>query len=103
MNKKGKTAVFMLIATLFNLVLLVVFFLLLFILLFALLPSVFPSVMDISAMSFILPLLWFGGSIFLSFFTYSKIVKWAVVKFDLENQLDPIFTSKKYRRKEKGE
>ena len=102
MNKKGKTAVFMIVATLLTLVLLIVFFVLLFILLFALLPSVFPQVMEMQSMSFILPLIWFAGSIFLSFFVYSKLIKWASARFDLENKLAPIFTPKKYR-KERGE
>lgn len=102
MNKKGKTVVFMILATVFNLLLLLIFFLLLFLLLFALLPSLVPQVMEMPSMSFILPLLWFAGSIFLSFFTYSKIIKWASAKFNLEDKLDPIFTPKKYRRT-KGE
>ena len=102
MNKKGKTAIFMVVATLLNLVLLLIFFILLFMILFGLLPSTIPAIMDIQAMSFLLPLLWFAGSIFLSFFVYSKLIKWATKKFDLENKLDPIFTPKRYR-KEKGE
>ncbi len=102
LNKKGKTVVFMIIATLLNLVLLAVFFLLLFAFLFGLLPTLVPAVMEIPAMSFVLPLLWFGGAIFLSFLVYSRLIRWATVKFDLENKLDPIFTPKKNRR-ERGE
>ena len=98
MNKKGKTVVFMLIATLGNLVLLAFFFLLLFVILFGLLPSVIPSVMEAPIMSFVLPLVWLGGSVVLSFIIYSKIIKWTTVRFDLEDKLDPIFTPKKNRR-----
>ena len=98
MNKKGKTVVFMILATILNLILLGVFFLLLFLILFGLIPSLIPSVMEISAMSFVLPLLWFGGSIFLSFFVYSKIIKWVSAKYDLEDKLDPIITPKRNRR-----
>ena len=52
MNKKGKTAIFMVVATLLNLVLLLIFFILLFMILFGLLPSAIPAIMDIQAMSF---------------------------------------------------
>lgn len=102
MNKKGKTVVFMIVATLVNLLLLVIFFFLLFLLLFALLPTLVPAVMEIQAMSFILPLLWFVGSIVLSFLVYSKLIKWVSAKYNLEDKLDPIFTPKRNRRM-KGE
>ena len=102
MTKKGKTAIFMICATIFNLILMVVFFFLFFLLLFVALPNIFPAIENIQAMSFVLPLLWFGGSIVLSFLIYSKMIKWASVKFNFEENLDPIFTPKKNRR-ERGE
>ena len=98
MNKKGKTIVFMILATILNLILLAVFFILLFLILFGLIPTLIPSVMEIAAMSFVLPLLWFAGSVFLSFFVYSRLIRWVSNKYNLEDKLDPIFTPKKNRR-----
>ena len=85
-------------ATIFNLILMIVFFFLFFLLLFVALPSVFPNIGNLPAMSFVLPLLWFGGSIVLSFLIYSRIIKWASARFNFEENLDPIFTPKKNRR-----
>ena len=37
----------------------------------------------------------FIGAIALSFMLYSRLVKWAMKKFDLEDRMDPIFSSKR--------
>ena len=51
----------------------------------------------------LLTLSWFGLSIVSSFLIYNKLVKWIIVKFDLENKLDPLFVSKKTRKKREEE
>ena len=85
----------MLVATLVNLVLLVLFFVLGFVIL-GLLLSHFPAIEGAAPM---LMLAIFALSIIGSFLIYSRLVKWATEKFDLENKLDPLFTSKKNRRR----
>ncbi len=94
MSKKTNSIVFMLIATLVNLLLLVVFFILGFVII-GVLGSRFPELQNAAPL---LILLVFGVAIFGSFFIYSRIVKWATVKFNLEDKLDPIFTPKRNRR-----
>ena len=84
----------MLIATLVNLVLMVIFFIIGFVIV-GLLMAHAPSLE--SAMP-VLTLAVFALSIFGSFFIYSKIVKWATVRFQLEEKLDPLFTPKRNRR-----
>ena len=46
----------------------------------------------------ILLLLLFLVAGIVSFSIYSKLIKWATKKFDLENRLDPILTPRKNRR-----
>ena len=47
---------------------------------------------------------WIGGTIGCTFFIYSRMIRWASAKFDLESKLDPIFQPKKARpRKEREE
>ncbi len=104
MTKKARTVLLMIAATLFNIVLMIVFFILFSLILFGLLPSVFPSMLESQAMGFVLPVLWIGGTIGCTFFIYSRMIRWASAKFDLESKLDPIFQPKKARpRKEREE
>ena len=95
MSKKTNSIVFMLVATVVNLLLLVAFFIIGFVII-GVLGSRFPGLQSAAP---ILVLLVFGLAIFGSFFVYSRIVKWATVKFSLEDKLDPIFTPKKNRRR----
>ena len=44
-------------------------------------------------------LIVFIGAIALSFMLYSRLVKWAMKKFDLEDRMDPIFSSKRNSRR----
>ncbi len=100
MTKRGNTILFMIVATIVNMAFLVFFFIL-FGVLVTLLMNSYPALQS-SGFSFIVILLWFGLSIFCSFFIYSRLVKFATAKFGLEDKLDPIFTPKRYR-KNRGE
>lgn len=85
MNKKTNSIIFMLLATLFNLALLIIFFVLGFVIL-GLLP-----IQDNQNFIMLGVALVFLLSIALSFVIYSKIIKWAIAKFNLEEKMDPIF------------
>lgn len=84
----------MVVATLVNVLLLVLYFTL-GIVLMALFAQLFPE----SGLLPILMLIVFILAIALSFLTYSKLVKWAVVKFSLEDKMDPIFSSRRNRNR----
>ena len=73
MNKKTNSVIFMVVATLVK----------------------FPE----SGLLPILMLLVFILAIALSFLTYSKLVKWAVAKFSLEEKMDPIFSSRRNKNR----
>lgn len=94
MSKKSNSIVFMLVATVVNILLLIVFFILGFLLL-NWIASTFPAA---ESMLSVLMLVVFILAIVLSFIVYSKLVKWANNKFNLEDKLDPLFVSKKNRR-----
>lgn len=84
----------MVVATLVNVLLLVLYFTL-GIILMALFAHFFPS----SALLPILMLLVFIMAVALSFLTYSKLMKWAVAKFSLEEKMDPVFSSRRNRNR----
>ncbi len=94
MNKKTNSVIFMVVATLVNVLLLVLYFTL-GIVLMALFAQLFPE----SGLLPILMLIVFILAIALSFLTYSKLVKWAVAKFSLEDKMDPIFSSRRNRNR----
>lgn len=98
MSKKSNTFVFMLVATLLNLLLLVVFFTIGMVLL-----TLYANSHPESEMVPILMILVFLFSIGGSFLIYSKIVKWANKKYALEDKLDPLFTPKNRKRRREGE
>ena len=88
MNKKLNTVIFMLVATLLNLVLLAAFGLAFF-LFFA---FIYRNQQEAnSALSWIAVLVTMFGSIGCGYFVYSKLVKWAIDKWNLENYIEPIF------------
>ncbi len=95
MSKKSNSVVFMIIATLVN-VLLLGFFLIAGVVLMTLIVNRFPDAGE--SLGPVLVIGIFAGAIFLSFFIYSRLVKWATAKFDLENKLDPLFTPKGRRK-----
>lgn len=95
MGKKGNTALFMIIATLVNILLMMILFTVGFILLTRFADPESPMVPIYLALVFFFAI---GGS----FFLYSKIVTWASKRFNLEDKIVPLFGSrrKKDRRRE---
>lgn len=83
----------MLLATLVNLLLLIVFFIIGFVLI-----NLFMNAYPDSQIAPLLIGLVFIVSIAGSFLVYSRMVKWANNKFNLEEKMDPLFSSKKNRR-----
>ena len=93
MSKKTNSLIFMLVATLVNVAILLVYFVV-GILLLNFLSAAFPESALIPAMI----ILVFLAVIVLSFMTYSKLVKWVNKRFNLEDKMDPLFSSRKGRR-----
>lgn len=90
MNKKANTVLFLLGATVFNLLimfLLIVLFLVLISALFR--DSLNPNVFSV------LMIVIFIGSIAASFFIYGRLVKWLSRKIDMEKYFLPLFRRKK--------
>ena len=98
MIKKTNSLIFMLLATLLNLVLLIVFFILGFVIL-NLVISAMPENVAVVQIGVVLVFVFAIG---LSFFVYSRIVSLLTKKFNLEEKLDPLFVRKGSRRP-KGE
>ncbi len=96
MNKKANTILFMVIATLINLLLLAVFF----IIGFLIINLVISNNPETTAAPLLIGVV-FLGSIALSFFLYSKIVSFVVNKFDLEDKMDPLFGKNRKPKKQK--
>ncbi len=94
MNKKGNTVIFMIVATILNIVLLAGFFILGFVLL-TLAVNTWPSIADSQISIALLTLLVFVVAIGLTFVLYSKIIGWANKKFMLEDNLYPFFSRRK--------
>ena len=95
MSKKTNSLLFMLVATLVNLVLLLLFLIIGFVAM-GLIVSYVPSSESLMPLMLILV---FGLSVFGSFFIYSRLIRWATVRFSLEDKLDPLFTSKRNVRR----
>lgn len=96
MNKKANSLVFMLVATLVNIILLALFFTI-GLLVLNFIASRFPNSSLVPALILIV----FIGAIVLSFLVYSRLVKWATKKFDLEEKMDPLFSSKRNRTRDR--
>lgn len=90
MNKKTNTVLFMIVATVVNLLLLILFFGLGFILL-----TLYMNANPESSLAPMLIGLVFLLSIALSFIVYSKLVKFVVAKFQLEDKMEPLFGARK--------
>ena len=88
MGKKANTFWFMLAATAVNVIIMILLFTLGFFL-ETLLLTKFPALAENAIASFLLVMLLFGGSIGLSLIIYNKLLKWAQVKFKLEENLYP--------------
>jgi hypothetical protein len=90
MNKKVNTVLFLLGATVFNL--LIMF--LLIVLFLVLISAVFRDSLNPNVLS-ILMIVVFVGSIAASFFVYGRVVKWLSRKIDMEKYFLPLFRRKK--------
>ncbi|MEE9306679.1 MAG: hypothetical protein V3V57_04010 [Spirochaetia bacterium] len=90
MNKKANTVLFLLGATVFNLL---IMFLLIVIFL-VLISAIFRDSLNPNVLS-ILMIVVFVGSIAASFFIYGRVVKWLSRKIDMEKYFLPLFRRKK--------
>jgi hypothetical protein len=90
MNKKVNTVLFLLGATVFNLL---IMFLLIVIFL-VLISAVFRDSLNPNVLS-ILMIVVFVGSIAAAFFIYGRVVKWLSRKIDMEKYFLPLFRRKK--------
>jgi len=102
MSKTSNTVWFLLGAIILNLLLMVIFMVAGYVILALLYKGVENPGNGIAILMF----LFFFGAIALSWFLYSKIVKWLVEKHHLEDKISPIFASKgvkAQRQREKRE
>ncbi|MFA7107543.1 MAG: hypothetical protein WC162_00200 [Sphaerochaetaceae bacterium] len=91
MSKTSNTVWFLLGAIILNLLLMVIFMVGGYVLLAFIYKGVETPGNGIAVLMF----LFFFGAIALSWFVYSKIVKWLVEKHHLEDKISPIFSSKR--------
>jgi hypothetical protein len=90
MNKKANTILFVLGATVVNVLVMIVIFLVLFILYGRFIAqAISPQVNQI------IILVLFVGSIVATYFIYHRMVKWISAKWDMEKYFDPIFRRKR--------
>ena len=87
MNKKLNTMLFMIGATLVNVIMIIVFWILLYLLLMNFLVPILPEGSD---KTWIFVLI-FIGAIVLSFIAYRALMKFLEKKIDIEKYFDPIF------------
>jgi len=90
MNKKVNTAIFIVLATVVNIILMVTIFLIMLLLFGRFIKE--ESSYTILFMMFIF-LCSIGGT----FFLYNNLIKWATKKFNLEEKLHPIFKGRPRR------
>ncbi|MDY0303409.1 MAG: leader peptide processing enzyme [Sphaerochaeta sp.] len=88
MSKRTNTVLFMLAATVANILLMMIIFIICFILLTRFVDPESSLVPLYLGLTFLVSI---GGS----FFLYSKIIKLLNTKFDLESKLGPLFPSKR--------
>lgn len=90
MNKKANTVLFLLGATVFNLLLMF----LLIVIFLVLISAIFKDSLSPNILS-ILMIVVFIGSIAASFFIYGRVVKWLSRKIDMDKYFIPLFRRKK--------
>lgn len=90
MGKKGNTALFIIIATLVNILLMMILFIIGFYLLVRFADPESSMVPVYLALVFFFAI---GGS----FFLYSKLVSWASKRFNLEDKIVPLFGNRRRR------
>lgn len=93
MNKKANTMLFILGATLFNILVTVISFLLLFIIYAKFIYDIIPETGRSWSFTLIFIL-----SILISFFLYRYLFKYLLAKIDVEKYFDPLF-ARKYKKK----
>ncbi len=86
MNKKANTVLFVLGATVVNVVMMLAIFLVLFVLYGKFLSPLIPDQIDQ-----IMMLVLFIGSIVLTYFIYHRMIKFFSNKIDMDKYFDPIF------------
>ena len=86
------TVVFILVGTIVNVLLAVTFIGLLMFGVSLLVPIMGEKVGSLVPFAFI-------AGIILAMLVYQKLTKWVIDKFDMNDKLDPLFTSKKRRKK----
>ncbi len=90
MNKKVNTVLFLLGATVFNLLIMFI----LIVLFLLLIAAVFKESLNPNVLSIVM-ILVFVGSIAASFFIYSRVVKWLNRKIDMDKYFMPLFRRKR--------
>ena len=90
MNKKVNTVLFLLGATVFNLLIMFI----LIVIFLVLISAIFRDSLNPNVLS-ILMIVVFVGSIAASFFIYGRVVKWLSRKIDMEKYFLPLFRRKK--------
>lgn len=94
MNKKINTVIFLIGATILNLILLIVCMAILI----GLFNLVYNSLGEIStALSWLAIIVILFGSIAATFFLYTKIIKWIIAKWKLDRYIEPLFRHGKRR------
>ena len=96
-KKKRNTALFMLVATLINIVLMTVFMLIGYILLVRFADPDKPEAGQIWL------IVIFIGSIILAWFVYSRMIKWYTKRVDVNEKFAPLITPKPRKRKMQGD
>jgi hypothetical protein len=90
MNKKANTVLFLLGATVFNLLIMFI----LIVLFLVLISAIFRESLNPNVLS-ILMIVVFIGSIAASFLIYGRVVKWLNRKIDMDKYFMPLFRRKK--------
>ena len=96
-KKKRNTAIFMLIATVINLVLMTIFMLIGYILLVRFADPDEPE----AGQAWLLVI--FIGSIMLAWFIYSRMIKWYTKRVDVNEKFAPLITPRPRKRKMQGD
>ena len=96
-KKKRNTAIFMVIATVINIVLMTVFMLIGYILLVRFANPDKPEAGQIWL------IVIFIGSIILAWFVYSRMIKWYTKRVDVNEKFAPLITPKPRKRKMQGD
>ena len=96
-KKKRNTAIFMVIATVINIVLMTVFMLIGYILLVRFADPDKPEAGQIWL------IVIFIGSIILAWFVYSRMIKWYTKRVDVNEKFAPLITPKPRKRKMQGD